>query len=264
MSDSDDKIFDEYLRRQSPVSQRYRELDGDAVPPALDERILAQARAANRSPVNSKAWVRWTKPFALAASVALVVMVTVKIGTQQNAVTTKIEAPAITVELPPTPQVQQALPAEVAVPTAPATAPKSVKPASAIKKNAQPKQPAPPSSSPVEAKTTDDLSLAEVIETVPATPPAAARRDSNLQKTPVSIQAAEKALAAQNVSMVKDISAEQREQLRIQSDPELWLERIRTLRKEGKTQAADEEWKRFVEAWPNYPVAEADTAKGGK
>lgn len=49
---------------------------------------------------------------------------------------------------------------------------------------------------------------------------------------------------------------------RVLEEPKQWLERIRQLRKAGKTQDADGEWKRFREAYPDYPVAGTDVVKG--
>jgi hypothetical protein len=43
--------------------------------------------------------------------------------------------------------------------------------------------------------------------------------------------------------------------------PEEWLEAIRRLRREGKTEQADREWERFLEAYPNYFVAPDDLAR---
>ena len=42
----DEAAFEEYLSRQSPVSQTYRDLDGDDVPSQLDEAVLGRARDA--------------------------------------------------------------------------------------------------------------------------------------------------------------------------------------------------------------------------
>lgn len=47
----------------------------------------------------------------------------------------------------------------------------------------------------------------------------------------------------------------------VHEEPKHWLERIRQLRKDGKTQDADREWQRFREAYPDYAVAETDAAK---
>jgi hypothetical protein len=43
--------------------------------------------------------------------------------------------------------------------------------------------------------------------------------------------------------------------------PDVWLERIRELRREGKTIEADEQWREFVKAYPQYEVSETDAAR---
>ena len=42
----DIKALDEYLKGGSDISQRYRELGREDVPPELDQRVLEAARAA--------------------------------------------------------------------------------------------------------------------------------------------------------------------------------------------------------------------------
>ncbi|HWK73575.1 MAG TPA: hypothetical protein VNQ81_04845 [Povalibacter sp.] len=95
----DDKAFDEYLSGRSQISQRYRALHDDAhetVPPALDRRILAQARdaigQAETTPVDDLAQLRtkrrrlmqWSVPAALAASAVLVISIVVRSGVQHE------------------------------------------------------------------------------------------------------------------------------------------------------------------------------------
>lgn len=46
----------------------------------------------------------------------------------------------------------------------------------------------------------------------------------------------------------------------LHDDPERWLEHIRELRKNGKQVEADSDWKEFRARYPDYPVADTDTA----
>jgi hypothetical protein len=48
------------------------------------------------------------------------------------------------------------------------------------------------------------------------------------------------------------------------SDPEAWLKDIRQLRADNKQEEADREWRRFLAAYPDYEVAETDTARETK
>jgi hypothetical protein len=81
----DDPILDEYLKRGTEVSRRYRELDSDGVPPELDRRVLDEARAAVSK---SRRWMRWSAPIALAASAVLVVSIVLETGVDKDAVGT--------------------------------------------------------------------------------------------------------------------------------------------------------------------------------
>lgn len=81
----DDKSLDEYLTRGSEVSRRYRELDGNTVPPELDRRVLAEARAAaSKNQSGGRTWMRWSAPVALAASAVLVVSIIIESGVEQG------------------------------------------------------------------------------------------------------------------------------------------------------------------------------------
>lgn len=112
MSDPTDiKGLDEYLKGGSDVSQRYRELGRDEVPPELDSRVLASARAAvaNQSTKRSRSWLRWSTPIALAASVVLVVTVVLERGGQNRLVAIPpyaVETPQPSSEM--TPKVESA------------------------------------------------------------------------------------------------------------------------------------------------------------
>ena len=48
------------------------------------------------------------------------------------------------------------------------------------------------------------------------------------------------------------------------TDPEAWLTDIRRLRAENKQDQADAEWRRFLQAFPNHPVAATDAARPNK
>jgi hypothetical protein len=83
---TDIKALDEYLKGNSDISQRYRELGRDDVPPELDRRVLAQAHAAvaKDGAQRSRSWLRWSAPVALAASVVLVVTVVIESGVPKD------------------------------------------------------------------------------------------------------------------------------------------------------------------------------------
>lgn len=71
MTEPDDRELERYLKGDSPMSRRYREASAETTPPALDEDVLARARAApGRKPGRGS---RWLSGLALAASVLLAV-----------------------------------------------------------------------------------------------------------------------------------------------------------------------------------------------
>jgi hypothetical protein len=82
----DIKALDEYLKGGSDLSQRYRELGREDVPPDLDRRVLAEARTAvaGGGTARSRSWLRWSAPVALAASVVLVVAVVIESPVQDQ------------------------------------------------------------------------------------------------------------------------------------------------------------------------------------
>jgi hypothetical protein len=105
----EDPGFEEYLRGDSQVSRRYRELNGDEVPGHLDGSILAAAREAVQQPASSidelahvrkqqRRLMRWALPTTLAACTLLAVTVVMRSnlphesGVQQASV--RADAPA--------------------------------------------------------------------------------------------------------------------------------------------------------------------------
>src|SRR5690606_13253581 len=96
----DDAALEEYLRGDSSVSRHYRSLPDEAPPPALDQQVLAQARAAlGGKPVARRPrWVRWGAPMAVAASAVMALSIMMQGGLQQAEVTSPVpmaeQAPA--------------------------------------------------------------------------------------------------------------------------------------------------------------------------
>ena len=91
----DEKTLQEYLSGNSPLSQRYRELEASEVPAHLDELVLRQARDAvasapsvvsleqSRLRQSRQRWLRWSVPATLAASTVLVLSIVVESGNQR-------------------------------------------------------------------------------------------------------------------------------------------------------------------------------------
>ena len=110
---SEDRELEEYLKGDSAVSRRYRELPGDDVPSALDRSILAQAReAVQHSAVQpqtddlarvrsrQRRLMKWALPTTLAACALLGVSVVMRSQLPHAPVTSKAIVQA---EQPPAP-----------------------------------------------------------------------------------------------------------------------------------------------------------------
>jgi hypothetical protein len=120
----DIKALDEYLKGGSDISQRYRELGREDVPPELDRRVLDEARAAvaNVKGGRSRSWLRWSAPVALAASLVLVVTVVIESGVQNDA----SFATKVMQEKAAEPQFVPEAPAPVVLQVPPAAAPEEI------------------------------------------------------------------------------------------------------------------------------------------
>ena len=178
MSDPIDiKALDEYLKGGSDISQRYRELGREDVPPDLDRRVLAQARAAvaGGGAARSRSWLRWSAPVALAASVVLVVTVVIESPVQDETlaiqpVSEKSHEVSYTAEYKLQEDRQILVPQQPSAP-APAAAPAAAPPTTSVSK--------------AERKRADS---APVVEEVMVN--AQASREQSFAPTPVAVDSA--------------------------------------------------------------------------
>jgi hypothetical protein len=92
----EDEKFEAYLQRDGEVSQRYRELGGRAVPPALDAKVLRQARehSERMHERGLRRWLRWGAPLAVAATALIAVSVVLQPGVREAAAPRASRAPA--------------------------------------------------------------------------------------------------------------------------------------------------------------------------
>jgi hypothetical protein len=300
----DDKTLDEYLQRKSTVSQHYRNLDSDDVPPALDSSVLGQAREAlAASKANKKpAWTRWSAPVALAASLVLGVAVVLDVGVEEKLV---LPAPqvqqareAVSTDAASVEAIEQVTKQPLADTAAPIIAPKVDAPASAsptsrrqlkaseskagaqkreasvatkvvqerdaVLSREEPRAPPPPAAAP----SPNALEEQGVLTGLPAReaadkPELEARRDqsvaANAEFSRTRAQATVATSAMRPASAPAYDVPQEAQPPRL--EPVLWLEQIRTLRREGKVLEADEQWRQFSEAYPNFDVAADDLAR---
>lgn len=269
----DIKALDEYLKGGSEVSQRYRELGRDDVPPELDRRVLEEACAAvaNGGAQRTRSWLRWSAPVALAASVVLVVTVVIENGVPKE--TAYVVAPASEeskLYQEPAAPARAPAPAEQFVPEAPvarpAAADKRERGASTVMEEVKVEAPARRDQA---ADAVLSVTAEPQLATQQAIAPAAAEAEADSDLSEVTVTGGVRSRRAtgrtagprNTISPAGLSSAETRQSAVMSAAPEKWLERIRDLRRTGRIADADLEWQRFREAYPDFAVAEDDIAR---
>lgn len=81
LDELDEQQLDQYLKGDSSVSRQYRQLHSAEVPAELDRLVLSQAHDAVKNRKSQRpAWVRWSAPFAVAASAVLALAIVIETG----------------------------------------------------------------------------------------------------------------------------------------------------------------------------------------
>lgn len=262
MSEPNDKMLDEYLRRDSIVSQRYRELDDGEIPRELDAAVLAQARAAVAQPrVRTPTWVKWGAPLALAACIVMAVTVVLEIGVQEQVrmpspqLEPQSAAPASAPFIPAVPEPVADTPSQDAQTMS--AAPEAVSPAFA---------PAPSADISAEQTAAQRRMADEPRERRAIEQASRAAEAERERKAPAELRAAAPPPAMRTMTSQRPLAAAPptdgaAAQTPPRLAPEVWLERIRELRSEGKVLEADEQWREFIAVYPDYEVESADIAR---
>ncbi len=294
MSTQDESAFADYLQGKSSVSARYRQLQNDQlqhdeVPPALDQQVLQQARAALQSPAANEPsfWARWNKPLAMAASLLVITSVIIKLG-QQSRIEPQFtqQSPAVETKI-----VEEIAPPAIATPEVALGNTQEAKTVVASRDEATANRQAQPAALADAASLADTALGRSAAEAIAPPPPAlnlpvvaapsapapaetsAERREQDntargnaLQKVATSIATAERPTAAAAQSPVATVGAVRslntlRTDEELTSDPARWLEQIRELRAQSKSVEADAAWVQFRKAWPEYVVSIDDKAR---
>lgn len=270
---SDDKSFEEYLGRESQLSKRYRTLAADEVPAELDRRVLAQAQAAvvGASSRKKPAWVRWSAPLALAASMVLAISIVIENGTEHEVRMRELPAvrqeksraeslPDADLEARMQGPVPAAPPPSVVILSEPQVLP--IAPAM-MPAPAKIQAPAPPAvianSASADALKREDTAAAESDAyswEEAAVTTGSARREGMVRQGAGPRGTVQSATADERRAIAAMLVQEEREK-----DPKVWLEYIRQLRRGDQGEHADREWKRFHETYPHYEVDEKDVAR---
>lgn len=214
--------------RDPEVARRYRELEREEPPPALDAGIRAAARRETESRpaplVAPPARRRWYVPLAAAAVIVLSVAVTLNLQRAEPDPELGLpDNPPPRVEPAPVPKASAAPPmidATRDVPAEPAVAPRRAR----------------------------EKRAASVTQAVPAAPD---RSTAVAPSAPVESTGAERELArgSKLESAAKPADLE--------SSPEAWLAHIVELRREGRHPQADESYAAFRRRYPEYRIPES-------
>ena len=262
--------------REPEITRRYRELAREEPPRALDEAILAAARReveTRPAPLVAPTARRsWSVPLAAAAVIVLSLVVTLQMQREQP--DAELSAP------PPLPPVSQKDSAPAA--SRPDAAPRAEAPReAAVEKQAPARakvqaRPAAPEPQPAPALVQRRASAPEPASAVGPQPSAAAVPPSHPEK-PFPGVAGAAGTAAAPVGRAVPVPEESRELRqaverdrpgRVAADavskrveetetPERWLERIATLRREGRHKEADEAYAEFKRRYPEYRIPES-------
>lgn len=236
--------------RDPALSQLYCNHAGMEPSPALDQFILAQAHRAACLPAGRKEhwWRRFSAPLALAATVVLAVMLSLTVDRQPP----EFIPPPVPVEQPPAPvETRQATPA-ASIPSAPRSKAETPPPHLA----SSGKTAAPVSGAP--GKTTGPLPFpgtAAPRPEVPSAPvsPAASERASlpafsrSREATPEAATPRLEKSPALPPPATDDLSRNPPPR-----PPEIWVEDIRALIRQGKMTDAEQSLAEFRRTYPNY------------
>lgn len=213
------------------VSAAYRELAVETTPPGLDEAILAMAKTGNAAlRQTDNRMFRWTRPLAWAATVGLCLAIVLEVSRQQPTVgydhAAKPETAALEGELPDQSghEERQSLPeAELDRSTL-------------ADRNREALQQLSPVS--IEPKAGNDASAAPGAPVLPA-----AESEAAIDET--SAVATEATALKRSFDEVAGCHRDTR------ASAELWLECIRTLRRDGKTDLATSEYTEYLKRFPD-------------
>lgn len=275
MNAPDDRELERYLQGGDSVSRAYAELKSERPTPALDQAVLAKAKAALRPPPHArgKRYFGWPALTAIAAtmllSFTLVMRVVLESGTPHES---PLSAPAASA--PET--VDAAAPAaleDYALPSTESDRSFAPPPASPVAKSSIEK-----SRSVIEGKIREAAEAAPIVDDsnaqeavasslkpnrAPAAPPEAdvARVSGSRVREQARDEVAEPALMQTAAPMAEGNYAIHAAQPLAKKDqlkpPTEWLAEIERLRASGESEAADRELERFKQAYPGYLESQA-------
>jgi len=243
--------------RDPKISRRYLELGAEEPPRALDEAILAASRRAVEARpaplVAPGGRRRWYFPLAAAAVIMLAVAVTLQVERQ------KPDDELAVASVPP-----QARKEEQKAPASPEQSKPAPKPQRAPPQfTPEP----PPAAAPPSADAMRDLAKSNVVTAAQGArsseAPAEARARGDAMQERAAAAPARREMEAPRPQLSAPMGAAASGQLqsRVMETPELALERIAELRKQGKHEEADKALAEFRKRYPDYRLSDEMRAK---
>ncbi len=265
--------------RDEELASLYRESALEQPPPALDARILAAARATatpareDSTPPRTTSWLnRWRLPFALAATVLMTSTLTLMVREQKvdeiavDGVPVGRAAPATETPRAVEQAAEARQPAPAAstrksAPAAAATAPQAAAraPDRSARDNAGGSAHKPEAGS--DAPSREQGNSRNLAKDQPgadaaaktASPTATQSRPAT-PAAPAALSAPTPAAASTERGLRRENSASSAESGGPDLSPEHWLDRIRALRREGRTIEADASLAQFRKHYPQFPL----------
>jgi len=236
--------------RDPKLSRLYRKASQGEPPPALDAAILAAARTAAAPQQPPRPWWRRLQaPFALAASVALAVVLTLSM--ERN--------PPADGEIPATPSGKERPPATDQVTPASRNAAEALAPAApaagipAGKETPRPKATPEKQTPATSSQDSPHPAAPTAVQGAPGASPAKA--------APAPAADAERAdmLGSERRKPLVEPALEAKREAATplpQKSPEAWLEEIRSLRRQGRPEEAERSLREFRTAYPDFRLPE--------
>jgi hypothetical protein len=286
-----DESFEAYLPRGSSVSQRYRALEQEQPPAQLDARILARAQSELQTSASHKyrIWKKWTVPVALAASTVIAVSIVLESGLQHEV---RSAAPVSSLAKESSDESSEAIsesersmPAQAPSSDAATATPDSGLPQRMAMQNAAPRESAQEQFFALDASrpSAPPAKPNEEVVSARAEMHAAAEREEHKASAARDLSIARAQSAKRSETQARSVAVPERAPAPVQADgaaeseprvaatvrsapssqraPEAWLQKIRDLRKAGKVEDADREWRAFKAAFADFEVVADDFAR---
>jgi hypothetical protein len=277
MNTPEDTRGNDQEHRDAQLSERYRELESDAIPPALDAAVLALAQEEIDNTNRSRRWRKWAPPFALAASAILAVSILFYSGGERATLNTppvaSHEGVASMADKRAEDQVSATNTAKsTQLELQPMMAPRAVgpraenEPVVPLERSAA-TSPLPTESMSAPAQPNRDQKVLQASQAAPVAKLKSEAEERTRIARPAQFANANTAAAAAPPAAAPSAPAVAGElkktagELDAAGAAQQWLQDIRKLRADGKIEEANRQWQEFRKAFPDYAVPDTDAAR---